>query len=52
MLIVKILITLLFFIFSLQSLTKAEDIKDFEIEGMTIGDSLEDHFSKKKNKRK
>ena len=46
----KILITLLFFIFSLQSLTKAENIKDFEIEGMTIGDSLEDHFSKKKIK--
>ena len=46
----KKLITLLFFIFSLQSLTKAEDIKDFEIEGMTIGDSLKDHFTKKKIK--
>ena len=32
-------------IFSLQSLTKADDIKDFEIEGMSIGDSLLDYFS-------
>ena len=31
--------------FSFQSLTKAEDIRDFEIEGRSIGDSLLDFFS-------
>ena len=38
---------------SFQSLTKADDISDFEIEGMSIGDSALDFFSKeeiKKNK--
>ena len=30
---------------SLQSLTKADDISDFEIEGMSIGDSALDFFS-------
>ena len=33
----------------LQSLTKADDIRDFQIEGMSAGDSLLDYFSKKKN---
>ena len=33
--------------FSLQTLIKADDIKDFEIEGISIGDSLLDYFSKK-----
>ena len=33
-------------IFSLQSLTKADDIRDFEIEGISIGDSLLDYYSK------
>ena len=32
---------------SLQSWTKADDIKDFEVEGISIGDSALDHFSKK-----
>ena len=32
--------------FSLQSWTKADDISEFEIEGMSIGDSLLDYFSK------
>ena len=27
-------------------LTKADDIRDFEIEGMSIGDSLLDHYNK------
>ena len=40
------LITLIFF-FNIQSLSKANDIRDFEIEGMSIGDSLLEHFSKK-----
>ena len=33
---------------SFQSFTKADDISDFEIEGMSVGESLLDHFSKKK----
>ena len=39
---------------SFQTLSKADDIKDFEIEGMSIGDSLLDYMSKgeiKKNLR-
>ena len=39
---------------SFQSLTKADDIRDFEIEGISIGDSLLDYFSEdqiKKSKR-
>ena len=35
-------------ILNLQSLSKADNIKDFEIEGMTIGSSLLDYFSLKK----
>ena len=41
----RVFIAVLVLIFSLQSLTKADDIRDFEIEGMSIGDSLLDHFS-------
>ena len=41
----KVFITVLVLIFSFQSLTKADDISDFEIEGISIGDSLLDHFS-------
>ena len=37
---------------SFQSWTKADDIRDFEIEGMSIGDSLLDYFSKKEIKNK
>ena len=33
--------------FSFQVWPKADDIRDFEIEGMSIGDSLLDHFSEK-----
>jgi len=48
----KILIIFLF-LFNLQSLTKADDISDFEIEGMSIGDSALDYFSKEEiNKTK
>ena len=35
----------LILIFGLQSSSMAEDIKDFEIEGISIGDSLLNHFS-------
>ena len=42
----KRLILILILTFSFQSWTKADDIKDFEIEGISIGDSLLNHFSK------
>jgi len=42
----RIFIAVLILIFSLQSLTKADDISDFQIEGMSIGDSLLDFFGK------
>ena len=35
----KIFLSILILIISFQSLTKADDIRDFEIEGMSIGDS-------------
>ena len=45
MFVMRAFIIVLVLIFSLQSWTKADDIKDFEIEGMSIGDSLLDYFS-------
>jgi len=44
----RIFITVLVLIFSFQSWTKADDISDFEIEGISIGDSLLDHFTLEK----
>ena len=44
------LILILILMFSFQSLTKADDIRDFQIEGMSIGDSALDFFTKKKLK--
>ena len=41
----KLLLTVIILILSLQTWTKAEDIKDFQIEGISIGDSLLDYFS-------
>ena len=46
----RILLTAILLILSFQSWTKADDISDFEIEGMSIGDSLFEHFSKKEIK--
>ena len=46
----RVFIIVLVLIFSLQSWTKADDIRDFEIEGMSIGDSLLDHFSEEEIK--
>ena len=43
----KKLIIILILAFSFQSWTKADDIGDFEIEGMSIGDSSLDFVSKK-----
>ena len=42
----RVFIAVLVLIFSLQSWTKADDIRDFEIEGMSVGDSLLDFFSR------
>jgi len=44
----KRLILILILILSFQSGSKADDIRDFEIEGMSIGDSLLEYVSKKK----
>ena len=41
----RVFIIVLVLIFSLQSWTKADDIRDFQIEGMSIGDSLLDYFN-------
>ena len=46
----RVFIAVLVLIFSFQSWTKADDISDFEIEGMSVGDSLLDYFSKKEIK--
>ena len=43
----RVFIAVLVLIFSLQSWTKADDISEFEIEGISIGDSLLDYFSEK-----
>ena len=50
----KVFITVLFLIFNLQSWTKAADIRDFQIEGISVGDSLLDYYNKKEieNKKK
>ena len=47
----KSFIIYLLIIFSFQSWTKADDIKEFEIEGMSIGDSTLDFLSEKKIKK-
>ena len=46
----RIFIAVLVLILTLQSFTKADDIRDFEIEGMSIGNSLLDHVSLKRIK--
>ena len=43
----KRLLLILILTFSFQTLSKADDIRDFEIEGISIGDSLLDFFSEK-----
>ncbi len=42
----RILLTTLILILNIQSWTKAEDIRNFQIEGMSIGDSLLNYFDK------
>ena len=41
----KRLLLILILTFSCQTLIKADDIRDFQIEGMSIGDSLLDFLS-------
>ena len=43
----RVFIIVLVLIFSFQSWTKADDISDFQIEGMSVGDSLLDYYSEK-----
>ena len=43
----RIFIVALFIFFSLQSWARADDIREFQIEGMSIGDSALDYFSEK-----
>ena len=46
----RVFIAVLVLFFSFQSWTKADDIRDFEIEGISVGDSLLDHFSEEEIK--
>ena len=43
-LIMKMFLCFLILIFSFQSFSKADDIREFEIEGMSVGDSLLDYI--------
>tara|TARA_B100000902_G_C27297887_1_gene911083 strand:+ start:1161 stop:1766 length:606 start_codon:yes stop_codon:yes gene_type:complete len=43
---VRIFLSILILILSFQSFAKADNIEDFMIEGISLGDSLLDHFSK------
>ena len=45
------IILLFTFLFCFQSWTKADDISDFQIEGMSIGDSALVYFSEKEIKK-
>ncbi len=40
----RVFLSILILIFSFQSFTKADNIRDFEIDGISIGDSLLDHY--------
>ena len=42
----RIFLIFLILIFSFQSLTRADDIRDFQIEGISVGDSALDYFPK------
>ena len=51
----KLFVAILVLIFSLQSWTKADDIRDFEIEGISIGDSFvteSDYFTMRRGNYK
>jgi len=42
----KLFLSILILIFSTQTWTSADDLSEFEMEGMSVGDSLLDYFSK------
>ena len=44
----RIFLAIIIIIFSFQSWTKADDIYEFEIEGISLGDSLLDYYSEEK----
>ena len=46
----RVFLAALVLIFSLQSIVRADDIRDLKIEGMSVGDSLLDYFSEKEIK--
>jgi len=46
-----LIITIFLITFNFQSLTKADDIRNFQIQGMSIGDSLLDYYKEKKIKK-
>ena len=46
----RIFLSIILIIINFQSLAKANDIKELTIEGMSVGESLLDHFSKKEIK--
>tara|TARA_B100001057_G_scaffold455842_1_gene502693 strand:+ start:1553 stop:2137 length:585 start_codon:yes stop_codon:yes gene_type:complete len=48
----RIFLSVLILIFNLQTWTKADDIRDFEIEGMSVGDSLLDYFGENEIEKK
>jgi hypothetical protein len=48
----RLFISVLVLIFSFQSLVKADDIRDFQIEGMSIGDSFLDFMNESEIKNK
>ena len=41
----RLFLLIMFLFFSLQSWTKASDITEFEIEGISVGDSALEHFN-------
>ena len=47
MLFMRLFIAVLVLIFTFQTPSQADDIRDFQIEGMSVGDSLLDYFSEK-----
>ena len=44
----RVFLLILVLIFSIQSYTKADDISDFQIEGISLGDSVLDYYSEEK----
>ena len=47
----KLYVYLFLVFFALQTPSSSDDIRDFQIEGMSLGDSLLDYFSKEEIKK-